>query len=152
MSCGGRLQMWLGLVLLWLWCRPAAGAPIRPLAWELPCATHEAQASKQTNPSPPSGSPLGLTPSSLLLYPAFLLHSQPLSNCNSPHAAEDRDSGFLQLQPIRDSKRGSRRRPRDGRSSAVRVSKTVASKASEASVGARGLLGLFTPSSTRQLV
>ena len=25
-------------VLLWLWRRPAAVAPIRPLAWELPCA------------------------------------------------------------------------------------------------------------------
>ena len=24
--------------LLWLWHRPAAAAPIRPLAWELPCA------------------------------------------------------------------------------------------------------------------
>ena len=24
------------LVLLWLWCRPAAAAPIQPLAWELP--------------------------------------------------------------------------------------------------------------------
>ena len=23
-------------VLLWLWCRPAAVAPIRPLAWEPP--------------------------------------------------------------------------------------------------------------------
>ena len=22
------------LVLLWLWCRPAAAAPVRPLAWE----------------------------------------------------------------------------------------------------------------------
>ena len=22
--------------LLWLWCRPAAAAPIQPLAWELP--------------------------------------------------------------------------------------------------------------------
>jgi len=26
-------------VLLWLWCRPAAAAPIRPLAWEFPYAT-----------------------------------------------------------------------------------------------------------------
>ena len=26
-------------VLLWLWCRPAAAAPIRPLVWELPYAT-----------------------------------------------------------------------------------------------------------------
>ena len=25
-------------MLLWLWCRPAAVAPIRPLAWELPHA------------------------------------------------------------------------------------------------------------------
>ena len=24
---------------LWLWCRPAAAAPIQPLAWELPYAT-----------------------------------------------------------------------------------------------------------------
>ena len=27
------------LVLLWLWCRMEAIAPIRPLAWELPYAT-----------------------------------------------------------------------------------------------------------------
>ena len=26
------------LTLLWLWSRPAAAAPIRPLAWELPYA------------------------------------------------------------------------------------------------------------------
>ena len=25
-------------VLLWLWCRPAAVAPVPPLAWELPYA------------------------------------------------------------------------------------------------------------------
>ena len=24
--------------LLWLWCKPVAIAPIRPLAWEPPCA------------------------------------------------------------------------------------------------------------------
>ena len=28
--------------LLWLWCRPAAIAPIQPLAWEPPYATAEA--------------------------------------------------------------------------------------------------------------
>ena len=27
----------LDVVLLWLWCRPAAVALIQPLAWELPC-------------------------------------------------------------------------------------------------------------------
>ena len=26
-------------VLLWLWCRPAATAPIGLLAWEFPCVT-----------------------------------------------------------------------------------------------------------------
>ena len=28
----------MDLVLLWLWCRPAAAALIRPLAWEPPYA------------------------------------------------------------------------------------------------------------------
>ena len=33
------LAQWVNdLVLLWLWCRPAATAPIRPLAWEPPYA------------------------------------------------------------------------------------------------------------------
>ena len=30
------------LVLLWLWCKLAAAAPIRPLAWKLPYATNAA--------------------------------------------------------------------------------------------------------------
>ena len=30
-------------MLLWLWCRPVAIAPIRPLAWELPYALGVAQ-------------------------------------------------------------------------------------------------------------
>ena len=34
MSCGVGRRCGLGLVLLWLWCRPGAAAPIRPLAWE----------------------------------------------------------------------------------------------------------------------
>ena len=34
-SCGVGSTHGLDLVLLWLWCRPAAVAPIGPLAWEL---------------------------------------------------------------------------------------------------------------------
>ena len=37
---------------LWLWCRPAAGAPIRPLAWEPPCAVGMALEKAQRQPPP----------------------------------------------------------------------------------------------------
>ena len=35
------------LALLWLWCRPAATAPIQPLAWEPPYDTGAALKSKK---------------------------------------------------------------------------------------------------------
>ena len=38
MSCGVVHRCSSDPSLLWLWCRPAAAAPIRPLAWELPYA------------------------------------------------------------------------------------------------------------------
>ena len=41
MSCGVGRRHGLDLALLWLWCRPAAVALIRPLAWESPYATGE---------------------------------------------------------------------------------------------------------------
>ena len=34
MSCGVGRRCSSDLVLLWLWCRPAATTPIGPLAWE----------------------------------------------------------------------------------------------------------------------
>jgi len=37
-SCGVGHRLGSDLVLLWLWCRPAAIAPIRPLAWKPPYA------------------------------------------------------------------------------------------------------------------
>ena len=52
MSCGVGHRRGSDLVLLWLWCRLAAVAPIRPLAWELPYAAGVALTSKkqsQTN-------------------------------------------------------------------------------------------------------
>ena len=33
-SCGVGHRSSSDLALLWLWCRPAATAPIQPLAWE----------------------------------------------------------------------------------------------------------------------
>jgi len=38
MSCGVGHRRGSDLALLWLWCRPAATALTRPLAWEPPCA------------------------------------------------------------------------------------------------------------------
>ena len=49
-SCGVDHRHGSDLTLLWLWCRLAAAAPIRPLAWELPCAGGVAlKRQKQTN-------------------------------------------------------------------------------------------------------
>ena len=38
MSCGKGWRCGLDPALLWLWCRPKVVAPMRPLAWEPPCA------------------------------------------------------------------------------------------------------------------
>ena len=38
MSCGVGCRHGSDPTLLWLWCRPAATAPIRPLVWEPPYA------------------------------------------------------------------------------------------------------------------
>ena len=59
MSCGVGPRRGLDPSLLWLWHRPEATAPIRPLAWELPYAAGAAQemakrqkqTNKQTNPN-----------------------------------------------------------------------------------------------------
>ena len=48
-SCGIGLRRGLDLVLLWLWCRLAAVAPIRPLAWKPPYAVGVALKRQQTN-------------------------------------------------------------------------------------------------------
>ena len=41
-SCGIGCRCSSDLALLWLWCRPTATAPIRPLAWEPPYAASAA--------------------------------------------------------------------------------------------------------------
>ena len=38
MSCGVGCKRGSDPALLWLWCRPVATAPIRPLAWKPPYA------------------------------------------------------------------------------------------------------------------
>ena len=48
MSCGVGCRCGSDLALLWLWHRPTAVAPIRPLAWEPPCATSAALKRQKT--------------------------------------------------------------------------------------------------------
>ena len=48
MSCGVGRRLGSDPLLLWLWCRLAAAAPVGPLAWEKPYAT-DAALNKQTN-------------------------------------------------------------------------------------------------------
>ena len=47
MSCGVLCTHSLDPALLWLWCRPAATAPIQPLGWKPPYAAGEALKSKE---------------------------------------------------------------------------------------------------------
>ena len=47
MSCGVDCRCGLDPALLWLWCRPAATAPIQPLGWKPPYAAGEALKSKE---------------------------------------------------------------------------------------------------------
>ena len=46
MGRGVPHRYWLDPVLLWLWYRLAAVAPVQTLAWELPHAAHVALKSK----------------------------------------------------------------------------------------------------------
>ena len=45
--------------LLWLWCRPSATAPIRPLAWKLPYAAGKTLKSKKERERGKEGSKEG---------------------------------------------------------------------------------------------
>ena len=49
MSCGGGCRRGSDPTLLWLWRRPAAIAPVRPLAWEPPYAAAAALKKKGKN-------------------------------------------------------------------------------------------------------
>ena len=48
MSCAVGRRCSSELALLWLWCRPAATAPIRHLAWEPPYTTGAALKGQKT--------------------------------------------------------------------------------------------------------
>ena len=48
MKCGIGRRCGSDLALLWLWLWPAATAPIRPLAWDPPCAVDAALKGQKT--------------------------------------------------------------------------------------------------------
>ena len=54
MSCGVGRRRGSDPALLWLWCRPAVAAPIRPLAWEPPYAKEaDQEIAKDKKKKPP---------------------------------------------------------------------------------------------------
>ena len=82
-GCGMGRRHSSDLAVLWLWCGPAAAAPIRPLAWELPYAKGEALKSSKTKQNKAEGpfpshvkelqtsSQLGASPHGLTLEQAY---------------------------------------------------------------------------------
>ena len=52
MSCGVGHGLGSGPALLWLWCRPAAVAPIHPLIWEPPYAPEKKMQKKKKDKKP----------------------------------------------------------------------------------------------------
>ena len=65
--------------MLWLWCRPAAVAPIQPLAWELPYASGKAlkrKRKKEKSVFEFCNSLLGGLPESALGFPESVLCSE----------------------------------------------------------------------------
>ena len=67
MSCGVGRRCGSHLAVLWLWHRPAATAPVRPLAWEPPYATgvalEKAKKDKKQNQKNPTTMRCHYTPS-----------------------------------------------------------------------------------------
>ena len=57
MSCGVGRRSGSDPAMLWLWPKPAATAPIRPLAWEPPYAEDAALTSKKKNSGFKKGCP-----------------------------------------------------------------------------------------------
>ena len=84
MSYGVGHRYSLNPALLWLWCRLAAVAPIRPLAWELPYATGETLKRKEKEERKVDWIPsLG----DYFLFQAHFLSSLPDSQATSPSSS-----------------------------------------------------------------
>ena len=70
MSCGVGHSPGLDPALLWLWRRPAAAAPIGPLAWEPPEAAGAAL-KRQNNNNNNNNNNKWTYGSSFVLFPSF---------------------------------------------------------------------------------
>ena len=87
MSCGVGRRCSLDLVLLWLWCRPAATALLWPLAWELPYAAGVAlKSQKKKDVTKESG-----TIFSWLEYEAEIGDVRTEAQCSDCNSARDQE-------------------------------------------------------------
>ena len=67
MSCGVGRRRGSDPMLLWLWCRPEATAPLGPLAWESPYATSAALKKRKKERAPQKGSQLVVSLTAVLV-------------------------------------------------------------------------------------
>ena len=72
-NCGVGCRLDLDLVLLWLWCRLTAVAPIRPLVWELTYAVGAALKKAEKKKF------LGKSPLSQPIASPFQTHHHPFN-------------------------------------------------------------------------
>ena len=77
MSCGVGRRCGLDLGLLWLWCRPAAAAPTRPLAWEPPYVAGSALKEKKKKKSRKKICDLEESPHPTMLADILILDLEP---------------------------------------------------------------------------
>ena len=82
MSCGVSCRYSLDPLLLWLWCRPAATAPIWPLTWELPFAACGPKKQKEKKK---------------IRTTWIRIKSQPHSSLIQPHGSRRSSSSLLPL-------------------------------------------------------
>ena len=76
-GCGVGRRHGLDPMLLWPWCRPAAVAPIQPIAWELPhtaCAALKSKKKKKFKTVHRYFKTTGLKHTSSLIYKSYHLY------------------------------------------------------------------------------
>ena len=102
MSCGVGPRRSLDPELLWLWCRPAAVAPIRPLACKPPYATGGAPEKTKRKKNPKNKNH---TPRLNGIHPRLtrVVQHMQINQCHTPHSQKKSQKPHCHLNRCRKS-------------------------------------------------